>query len=77
MRAAIFKMVENGETAVSEMINRNIRCFREAVCYPSKCYLFMQIAAHPFTIKFRLSIPRKFRPHLPFSSITAVLAVLK
>lgn len=53
MRAAIFKMVENGETAVSEMINRNIRCFREAVCYPSKCYLFMQIAAHPFIIKFR------------------------
>lgn len=40
MRVAIFKMVENRETTVSEMINRSIRCFPTRSTVPANVASF-------------------------------------
>ncbi|CAK9814364.1 hypothetical protein ANTQUA_LOCUS8042 [Anthophora quadrimaculata] len=51
MRVAIFKMMENRETTVLEMINRSVRCFPAVVCHSGKRRLFQCRSACYFAIK--------------------------
>ena len=52
MRVAIFKMVENRETTVSEMINRSIRCFPTRSTVPANVASFTANRSRYFAMIF-------------------------
>lgn len=52
MRVAIFKMVEDRETTVSEMINRSIRCFPTWFTVPGNAASFTANRSRYFAMIF-------------------------